>query len=138
MGLKPLSSVDALELGLIDSLGKDGMHQVMHIIDDDLPSRNTTSYSNYRGLRDTNRKLVFYTDEYPSTVLDADNAICGRDICLIITQQTCVLLEEGDDREEVRAILVLGIEAATTVVVPEFGTTKFVHSIPDEHNPFLT
>jgi hypothetical protein len=73
-----------------------------------LPSDDRHSDSN------VSRRLVFYTDDYP-VIINAivDNPFCEAGVsCSIVSSTVCVLLEEGDDEEEVRDVLVDGIREA--------------------------
>ena len=80
------------------------------------------------------RRLVFYTDEYPSEVRNVvENFICPSapqdDLsCFIIEQVSCVILEEGDDPEVVRLALIDGLREA-------ISSGDFEEAIPPEHIP---
>lgn len=79
------------------------------------------------------RRLVFYTDEYPSEVRNVVDFICPPESpsdvsCVIVEQKACVVLEEGDDPEVVNLALVNGLRAA-------ISSGAFEAAIPPEHIP---
>ena len=79
------------------------------------------------------RRLVFYTDDYPSEVRNVvENFICPSAppgaICVIVQQVSCVLLEEGDDPEVVSFALRNGLRDA-------INSGEFEAAIPPEHIP---
>jgi hypothetical protein len=79
------------------------------------------------------RRLVYYTDEYPSIVRNVVDFLCppgspNNVICVIIEQTACVILEEGDDPEVVNLALVTGLRDA-------IRSGAFEAAIPPEHIP---
>lgn len=76
------------------------------------------------------RRLVFYTDDYPPLVTAiTDNLRFCNDpntLCSIVSSTFCVLLEEGDDEEEVRRVLLAGIQVA-------IANGDFEEAIPPEN-----
>jgi hypothetical protein len=86
----------------------------------ELYNPKTASPDLHRHLASTSRtrRLVYYTDEYPPQIVDAiDNPFCPQvDTeplnCAIVVTKVCVVLEEGDDPEQIEAILVTGLRSA--------------------------
>jgi hypothetical protein len=77
-----------------------------------------------------NRRLVFYTDDFmPVINVMFPNPWCD-DLpefeCSVVDSTVCVLLEEGDDEEEVRSSLLAGIEQSIL-------GGSFQAAIPPEH-----
>lgn len=74
------------------------------------------------------RRLVFYSDDFPVLITDiVENPFCQEnEYCSIVLSTSCVLLEEGDVREEVEAALLNGIRAAIL-------NGDFEAAIPPEH-----
>ena len=65
------------------------------------------------------RRLVYYSDEYPPEILQIlDNPFCpqgdqdGITLCAIVETRVCLLLEEGDDVNQVRSLLLTGFRNA--------------------------
>jgi len=88
--------------------------------------------ANGLNVEQNSRRLVFYTKDFPVTinsVLD-NNQFCGRfstDVqCAIIASTSCVILEEGDDEQQVRSGLLAGIGLRIT-------NGEFEAAIPPEH-----
>mmetsp|Transcript_3135 Transcript_3135/g.5932 ORF Transcript_3135/g.5932 Transcript_3135/m.5932 type:complete len:571 (-) Transcript_3135:129-1841(-) len=76
------------------------------------------------------RRLVYYTDQYEPVINTIfDNAFC-EDLqgfsCAVVDSTVCVMLEEGDDEEEVQAGLLDGIEQSIL-------DGSFQEAIPPEH-----
>jgi hypothetical protein len=80
------------------------------------------------------RRLVFYTDDIPATIVliaDAPLFLCPGGIktsssrCVIISSTVCVVLGPKDDEKEVRATLVQGLEEA-------INSGEFEDNIPPE------
>ena len=66
---------------------------------------------------DKNRRLAIYTDSYPPDILNVfDNPFCSDadedTACAIVETRVCVILEEGDDEDEVKDQLLDGIGKA--------------------------
>lgn len=79
---------------------------------------------------DNSRRLAFYTDSHPPVVLNIiDNLFCPeRDegiACAVVETRLCVVLEEGDDEEEVKDLLLDGIKTA-------FKDGSFESALPSE------
>lgn len=78
----------------------------------------------------TARRLVYYTDVFEPVINNIfDNAFCGAPEgfqCAVVDSTVCVMLEEGDDEDEVRATLLSGISAAIV-------DGSFSAAIPPEH-----
>jgi hypothetical protein len=76
------------------------------------------------------RRLVFYTDDYPPlvTAINDNLRFCNDPdtLCSIVSSTICVLLEEGDDEEEVRQVILTGMQAA-------IASGDFEDAIPPEH-----
>jgi hypothetical protein len=79
-----------------------------------LPSEKAT----LEGQR-SRRKLVIYTEQFPITIDSIiDNTFCPGNVenpsteCAVVSSTVCVLLEPGDDVQQVRTILVRGIQDA--------------------------
>jgi hypothetical protein len=92
-----------------------------------LPSK-TRQVPTTDGIPDA-RRLVFYTDDYPPLVTAIiNNPFCSDPdtLCAIVSSTICVLLEEGDDEEEVRRVLLTGMQAA-------IASGDFEDAIPPEH-----
>jgi hypothetical protein len=79
---------------------------------------------------DDRRSLAFYTDEFQPTINSIlDNPFCPNFPefeCAVVDSTVCVLLEEGDDEEMVRMVLLGGIEQAIL-------DGSFQAAIPPEH-----
>ena len=79
---------------------------------------------------DGGRRLVYYTDTYLPVINNIfDNEFCdnNEDLnCAVVDSTVCVLLEEGDDEEEVRSALLDGIEESIL-------DGSFQEAIPPEH-----
>ena len=77
------------------------------------------------------RRLVYYTDVFePAINTIFDNPLCSAPegfLCAVVDSTVCVILEEGDDEDEVQLALLNGIGAAI-----EDGS--FFAAIPPEHN----
>ena len=65
------------------------------------------------------RRLAYYTDDIPVAINSVtDNPLCAgsaqnpRIMCAIVSSTVCVVLEEGDDPTEVRALLIAGLRQA--------------------------
>lgn len=77
------------------------------------------------------RRLVFYTDDF-EPIINAifDNPFCDKPTpeheCAVVASTVCVVLEEGDDEDEVQEILLDGIEEAIL-------SGEFEEAIPPEH-----
>lgn len=86
----------------------------------------------HSGILGSGRRLVFYTDLLPPVILSIiDNNFCPTEDpentkCQIVSAQTCVFLEEGDERQEVRDELRRGIQTS-------IATGAFEAAIPEEH-----
>jgi hypothetical protein len=81
----------------------------------------------------SSRELVYFTDEYAEKInLIFNNPFCvltnpDPDVmCAIASSTVCVLMEKGDNEEDVREVLIDGIEEAI-----ENG--EFAAAIPPEH-----
>jgi hypothetical protein len=76
------------------------------------------------------RRLVYYTYEFQPVINNiVDNPFCDAPegfLCAVVDTTVCVILEEGDDEDEVRNTLLAGISTAI-----EDGT--FSAAIPPEH-----
>jgi hypothetical protein len=75
------------------------------------------------------RRLVYYTDTYLPVINNIfDNEFCDNEElnCAVVDSTVCVLLEEGDDEEEVRTVLLDGIEESIL-------NGSFQEAIPPEH-----
>ena len=67
------------------------------------------------GSNENNRRLAFYSDSYPPVISSVfENPFCQDvdedTICAIVETRVCVILEEGDDEDEVKGQLLDGIE----------------------------
>ncbi|KAL3902729.1 MAG: hypothetical protein SGILL_010720, partial [Bacillariaceae sp.] len=98
----------------------------------DFPRRRAAylpSFLNHNGM-DDRRRLVIYSDDY-LPVINAmfSNPIC-EDLaefeCSVVDSTVCVLLDEGDNEQEVQSALLAGIERSIVD-----GT--FQEAIPPEH-----
>jgi len=74
----------------------------------------TDSINNNKKVND--RRLAFYTDSYPPVINNIfDNAFCQQPegiVCAVVDSSVCVMLEEGDDDDEVKGVLLNGIETS--------------------------
>ncbi|CAB9501886.1 expressed unknown protein [Seminavis robusta] len=68
---------------------------------------------------DGRRRLAYYTDDYPVIINTvSDNPLCNGSsqnqavMCAIVSSTVCVVLEDGDDPEEVRNTLITGLRIA--------------------------
>jgi hypothetical protein len=113
--------VFSLEGSSNDSLGKSVPHSLAH--DEDTSSKRRTAYLPYEKtsleVQRSMRKLVIYTEQYPITIDSIiDNTFCPGNVenpstqCAVVSSTVCVLLEPGDDVQQVRTILVRGIQDA--------------------------
>ena len=80
--------------------------------------------------RTMRRRLAYYSDDYPVSInAVTDNPLCegqaeNPDIkCSIISSTVCVVLEDGDDPNEVRAFMIAGLRQAVQ-------TGEFLRRIP--------
>jgi hypothetical protein len=122
----------AMKLGVSSSFGPDEALVIMESSDGILSSRLPALEETRRSLSSpSSRRLVFYTDEYPSRVTNVvENFICENTaddlICVIIQQLACVIREEGDDVGVIRFTLRNGLRDAINsgeflaVIPPEF------------------
>ena len=76
------------------------------------------------------RHLAYYSDDYPVAINSVtDNPLCaGQDQnpdikCAIISSTVCIVLEEGDNPSEVRALMIAGLREAVQ-------TGEFLRRIP--------
>jgi hypothetical protein len=60
------------------------------------------------------RRLAFFTDSYPPVINNIfDNAFCQEPegiVCAVVDSSVCVILEEGDDEDDVKDALLYGIQ----------------------------
>jgi len=84
------------------------------------------------GLRIRERRLSYYTDYIPVAINSVtDNPLCAgaaqnpRIMCAIVSSTVCAVLEEGDDPNEERAIIVNGLRQAV-------DSGDFLRRIPAE------
>jgi hypothetical protein len=120
---------NVMDLGRFQS---DNSRRVQGAIDDDQRRRRTVFLP--RDFSDVDdrggRRLVFYTDEYAPVINSIiANEFCDRPPeinCAVVDSTVCVVLEEGDNEEEVRAALLNGF--ATSI---QDGT--FQGAIPPEN-----
>jgi len=65
---------------------------------------------------DNNRQLAFYADSYPPVISNIfDNPLCPESekiVCSVVDTRVCVILEEGDDEDEVKDQLLDGIKSS--------------------------
>jgi hypothetical protein len=134
----------ALQAGLTGEFGQDKTTDILRSFGRILrprPSPSLHRQQRYPGNQDLRRslrmsslrRLVYYTDEFPSTVYNIrQNFICDGAqegvLCSVVEQFTCVVLEEGDDRAVVQAVLSAGIREA-------INNGDFEKAIPPEHIP---
>lgn len=91
-----------------------------------------TNGSSAQGTSDTvSRELAVFDERFPPQIpAIVDNPFCRKPVpereCAIVSSIACALLEEGDDREEVRATLLNGIRDAIM-------DGSFEAAIPPEH-----
>jgi hypothetical protein len=76
------------------------------------------------------RRLAYYTDEYAPVINSiVDNQFCQKGDsfqCAVVDSTVCVILEEGDDEEEVRMALLNGIGQA-------ISDGSFYEAVPPEN-----
>ena len=84
------------------------------------------------------RKLFYYTDDIPVTINSVtDNPLCAGSaqnnqvMCAIVSSTVCVVLEEGDDPDEVRALMIAGLRQAV-------DSGDFLRRIPPEDLTMMT
>jgi hypothetical protein len=133
----------ALQAGLADEFGQDGTTDILRSFGYILRPRSPPSlhrHQRYPGDEDlrrllqmSQRRLVFYTDEFPSTVYNIrQNFMCDGAqegvLCSVVEQFTCVVLEEGDDRALVKTVLSSGVREA-------INNGDFERAIPPENIP---
>lgn len=122
----------ALKLGLSSSFGPGEALVIMESSDGLLSSRLPALEETRRSLSSpSSRRLVFYTDEYPSRVFNVvENFICENTsddlICVIIQQLACVIREEGDDVGVIRFTLRNGLRDA-------INSGEFLAAVPPEN-----
>ena len=125
----------AMERGMASTFGHD---TALTMLDSskDVWSPRVQDLQN-RHLETRSRRLVFYTDEYPSEVVDIieldnpiiENRLCEEGAnCMIVQQISCVVLEEGDNEFVVRLALQNGLRQAV-------NNGDFAAAIPPEHIP---
>jgi hypothetical protein len=134
----------ALQAGLADKFGQDGTTDILrsfgHILRPSSPP-SLHRHQRYPGGEDLRRlfrmlqerRLVYYTDEFPSTVFNIrQNFLCDGAqegvLCSVVEQFSCVVLEEGDDRALVQTVLASGIREA-------INNGDFERAIPPENIP---
>lgn len=92
--------------------------------------RRRAAYLPNGKLNENGRRLAFYTDEFEPIINSIfDNPFCENieDFqCMVVDSTVCVLLEEGDDEEMVRTVLLDGIEQSIL-------DGSFQDAIPPEH-----
>lgn len=85
-------------------------------------------------LDDGSRRLVFYSDAEPPIVTAIiEDPFCPKAStpnieCAIVVTDVCVTLETGDDREQIRTVLVTGLRDAVK-------SGAFFAAVPPEHIP---
>lgn len=92
-------------------------HRTKRNVDED-QGRRRTAFIPHRSSSEVDdggrRRLVYFTDEYlPVINFVIDNPFCREPpefSCAVVDSTVCVILEEGDDEEEVRTALLRGIE----------------------------
>lgn len=81
---------------------------------------------------DDNRRLAFYTDSYPPVINNIfGNPFCpdspdGEIVCSVVDTSVCVMLEEGDDEDEIKDSLIDGISNS-------IQDGSFENAIPSEN-----
>jgi hypothetical protein len=133
----------ALQAGLSGEFGQDKTTDILRSFGHILrprPPPSLHSHQRYPGHQDLRRlfrmpqrRLVYYTDEIPSTVYNIrQNYMCdGAEegvLCSVVEQNTCVVLEEGDDRALVKEVLSAGIREA-------INNGDFEKAIPPQYIP---
>lgn len=116
-----LEGVDrAVELAIVDLLGKETANEMMAAyqgnILDEAPGY---LFDGRLLLHSRKRHLVFFSEEYP-TVINAilDEPFCPATIvdpmvlCALVSSTVCVVLEEGDDEDFIRMVLIDGLRDA--------------------------
>jgi hypothetical protein len=68
-------------------------------------------------LHSRKRHLVFFSDEYPAEInAILDDPFCVTNdplvLCALVSSQVCVVLEEGDDENFIRMVLLEGLREA--------------------------
>jgi hypothetical protein len=118
-GRRRLEGVDrAVELAVVDLLGKDTANEMMMAyqgnILDEAPGY---LFDGRLLLHSRERHLVFYSDEYPaeiSAILDEPQCVKTDplELCALVASQVFVVLEEGDDENFIRMVLIDGLREA--------------------------
>lgn len=123
----------AMQHGITSTFGADEALEVLDLSLGIQFSRIDSFDAMRRSLSQLSRRLVFYTDQYPSRVTNVvENFICTVNdpdaICVIVQQVSCVVLEAGDDPSVVRFTVRNGLRDA-------INSGEFVEAIPAEHLP---
>jgi hypothetical protein len=118
-GRRRLEGVDrAIELAVVDLLGKDAANEMMAAYEGNI--RDEAPGYLFDGrllLHSRKRHLVFFSDEYPAEInAILDDPFCVTNdplvLCALVSSQVCVVLEEGDDENFIRMVLLEGLREA--------------------------
>jgi hypothetical protein len=118
-GRRRLEGVDrAVELAVVDLLGKETATEMMTAYQGNILDETPGYLFDGRLLlHSRRRRLVFYSDDYPaeiSAILDEPFCLTTDPLvlCALVSSQVFVVLEEGDDEDFIRMVLIDGLREA--------------------------
>jgi hypothetical protein len=118
-GRRRLEGVDrAVELAVVDLVGKDTANEMMAAYQGNILDEAPGYVFDGRLLLHSRRRhLVFYSDNYPAEISAIlDDPFCltidPLVLCALVSSQVYVVLEEGDDENFIRMVLIDGLREA--------------------------
>jgi hypothetical protein len=118
-GRRRLEGVDrAIELAVVDLLGKDTANEMMTAYQRNIMDEAPGYLLNSRLLlHSRERHLVYYSEEHPAEIFAIlDQPFCITTdplvLCALVASRVSVVLEEGDDEEFIRMVLLQGLRDA--------------------------
>ena len=108
----------AVELAVVDLFGKDTATEMMTAYQGNILDEAPGYLFDGRLLLHSRRRhLVFYSDDYPAeiiAILDDPSCLTSDPsvLCALVSSQVFVVLEEGDDEDFIRMVLIDGLRDA--------------------------